>query len=67
MECPPHVKALLESLADSARYCRFVNKTLNEEFEKMGIDVTTQEFESAFSYVEGDCDASIMLAYIEEL
>ena len=31
MECP--VKALLESLADSARYCRFVDKTLNEEFE----------------------------------
>ena len=67
MECPPHVKALLESLADSARYCRFVNKTLNEEFEKLGIDTTTQEFENAFSYVEGDCDTTAILAHIEEL
>lgn len=67
MECPAHVKVLLESLADNAHYCRFVKAVLNEEFEKMSVDITTQEFKNAFSYVESDSDTTAILDYIKEL
>ena len=55
MKVPIRVQQLLHQLANCNERARFLNIELNKEFEKLGIDTSSQQFIDAFAYIEGDC------------
>ena len=67
MNVPIRVQQLLHQLANCNERARFLNRELNKEFEKLGVDISSQQFIDAFGYVEGDCWAEPIIMYLEEL
>lgn len=61
----PTLKRLLGKLADNAKMAAELNRQIQEECNKLGIDTDSQKFTDAFSYVEGDYDISPIIEYIE--
>ena len=67
MKVPIRVQQLLHQLANCSERARFLNIELNKEFEKMGIDMDSQEFIDALSYVQGDCCVDPIMGLLKEL
>ena len=65
MKVSKKLKSLLENLASNAMSARRLNRLIEEEFEKLGIDTDSEAFVSAFGYIEGDGDICPILDYIE--
>lgn len=61
----PTLKYLLGKLVDNAKRAAELNRQIQEECDKLGIDTDSQEFTDAFSYVEGDFDIAPVIDYIE--
>ena len=67
MKVPIRVQQLLHQLANCSERARFLNIELNKEFKKMGVDVDSQEFIDALSYVQGDCCVEPIMMVLEDL
>ncbi|MBR2343003.1 MAG: hypothetical protein IKA64_01970 [Clostridia bacterium] len=65
MKVSKKLKSLLENLASNAMSARRLNQLIQKEFEKLGVDTDSQEFISAFGYIEGDGDIAPIIDYIE--
>lgn len=67
MKIPKYVKEHIRKMSDLARKQQIMNNQLNSYLEKLGVDMDSNDFENAFSYVEGDCCAQILIDYLEDL
>ena len=66
MKVNSKVRKILAKMVSNAQESRELNRMLYEELDKMNVDTDSQDFINAFSYVEGDCDASPLLDYLEK-
>lgn len=67
MKIPKYLKEHISKMSKTARKLQYMNVRLNEYLDKLGINKDTEEFEDAFSYVEGDCYPWALINYLEEL
>lgn len=66
MKVNSKVRKILAKMVSNAQESRELNRMLYEELDKMNVDTDTQDFINAFSYVEGDCNASLFIDYLEK-
>ena len=67
MKIPKYLVEHIYKMSDQARKLQHMNIKLNEYLDKLGIDKDTEEFEDAFSYVEGDCYPNALIDYLRGL
>ena len=67
MKIPNYVKEHICNMSKTARKLQHMNIKLNEYLDKLDIDKDNEDFEDAFSYVEGDCYPWALINYLEEL
>lgn len=60
------VRNIVAKMVSNAQESRELNRMLYEELDKMNVDTDSQDFINAFSYIEGDCDASLFIDYLEK-
>lgn len=56
---------IANQIARNAERQRKLNKQLNAELEKMGVDMDTEEHLEAIAHLECDCDAQSFIEYLE--
>lgn len=66
MKVNSKVRKILAKMVSNAQESRELNRMLYEELDKMNVDTDSQDFINAFSYVEGDCDASPLIDHLEK-
>ena len=66
MKVTSNVRKILAKMVSNAQESRELNRMLYEELDKMNVDTNSQDFINAFSYIEGDCDASLFIEYLEK-
>lgn len=66
MKLTKRIRNILERIADNSSKNRQLNKQLNEELSRIGVDINSEDFISAMSYVEGDCDTTQIIKHLEE-
>jgi hypothetical protein len=67
MKIPKYLINHIYKMSDTARKLQIMNNELNTYLDKLGIDKDTEEFEDAFSYVEGDCYPNALIDYLRGL
>lgn len=67
MKIPKYLIEHICKMSDTARKLQVMNTQLNGYLDKLGIDKDTEEFEDAFSYVEGDCYPWTLIEYLKGL
>ena len=67
MKVSARMRSIMRRLAAAAQRQRELNRALDEEFDRCGIETNSQEFWDAFGYLEGDCDEQPLIDYIESL
>ena len=65
MKVSKKLKSLLEALANTSKKSRELNRKIQVEFDKLGVNTDTVEFANAYGYIDGDCDISPIIDYIE--
>lgn len=66
MKVNSKVRTILAKMVLNAQESRELNRLLYDELAKMNVDTDSEDFINAFSYVEGDCDASPLLDHLEK-
>jgi hypothetical protein len=67
MKIPKYLKDTVYQMSRLAKKQINLNRKLNKQLDKLGIDRDTDEFMWAFGYVEGDCSPEPLIQYLEEL
>lgn len=67
MKVPKNVIQLVERIAKNAREQRKLNSALNIRLEELGVDIDDKNLVECIAYLEGDCSASELIKYLEEL
>ena len=67
MKIPKYLIEHIYKMLDMARKLQVMNNKLNTYLDKLGVDKDTEEFEDAFSYVEGDCYPNALIDYLRSL
>ena len=67
MKIPKYLVEHIYKISDTARKLQVMNNELNIYLDKLGIDKDTEEFEDAFSYVQGDCYPNALIDYLRSL
>ena len=65
MRVTKKIRTILEKMAKNSMENRKLNRQLNEELEKNGVDINDPNFIENLAYVEGDCDISLVIGYLE--
>ncbi|MBO5711234.1 MAG: hypothetical protein J6R47_00205 [Acholeplasmatales bacterium] len=60
------VRKIVAKMVSNAQESRELNRMLYDELDKLNVDTNSQDFINAFSYIEGDCDASLFIDYLEK-
>lgn len=61
------IKKKLNKMAVNSSENRKLSSEVLIYLENKGIDIHKEDFNSAWSYIEGDCDETILINYIENL
>ena len=67
MKVPKYLIEHICKMSSTARKLQKMNIKLNEYLDKLDIDKDNEDFEDAFSYVEGDCYPWALVNYLKEL
>lgn len=65
MRVTKKIRTILEKMAKNSMENRELNRQLNAELEKNGVDIDNQELENCIAYVEGDGDITPIIDYLE--
>lgn len=65
MKVSKNLKFLLENLAQNAMSARRLNRLIQKEFDKLGVDTNSEGFLNAFGYVENDGYIHPIIDYLE--
>ena len=65
MRVTKKIRNILERMAKNTIENRELNRQLNAELEKHGVDIDVAEFQDSMAYVEGDGDITQVITYLE--
>lgn len=65
MKVTKRVIGIANQIAQNAEKQRKLNRQLNAELEKMGVNMDTEEHREAIACLECDCDAQSFIEYLE--